>query len=61
MIKGQLIPCTVVLYDKEGTIQRSGCLITKCWIYMAPRSYIPRLRQWPYLGEIMKNAIENRC
>ena len=24
--KAQLIPCTVVLYDKRGTIQRAGCL-----------------------------------
>ena len=24
--KAQLIPCTVVLYDKEGTNQRAGCL-----------------------------------
>ena len=24
--KAQLIPCTVVLYDKGGTNQRAGCL-----------------------------------
>ena len=23
--QAELIPCTVVLYDKEGTIQRAGC------------------------------------
>ena len=23
--QAQLIPCTVVLYDKGGTIQRAGC------------------------------------
>ena len=57
MIKAQLIPCTVVIYDKGGTIQRAGCLIIKCWIYMASRSHIPRPPR-SYLGEIMKKAIQ---
>ena len=29
---------TVVLYDKGGTIQRVGCLITGCQIKMASRN-----------------------
>ena len=30
--QAQLIPCTVVLYDKEVTIQRAGFLFTSCQI-----------------------------
>ena len=26
----QLIPCTEVLNDKGGTIQRAGCMISEC-------------------------------
>ena len=36
-----MIPCTVhtvVLYDKGGTIQRAGCLVTGCQIKVASRS-----------------------
>ena len=31
----QLILCTVVIYDKGGTFQRAGCLVTGCQIRMA--------------------------
>ena len=38
--QAQLIPCTVVLYDKGGTIQRADCLVTRCQIKMATETQI---------------------
>ena len=37
---------TVVLYDKGGTIQRAGCLVTGCQIKMASEAVV--LGQWPH-------------
>ena len=36
--QAQIIPCTVVIYGKGGTIQRSGCLVTGSQIKMASKS-----------------------
>ena len=37
--KAQFKPCTVVLYDKGCTIQRTGCLVTGYHIQVASRSH----------------------
>ena len=34
----QLIPCTVVLYDKGGKIQQPGYLVTECWTKIANKT-----------------------
>ena len=40
--QAQLLPCTVVLYDNGGTIQRAGCPVTGCQIKMTSRSRTSR-------------------
>ena len=32
-----LYKCTMIFYDKGGTIQRAGCLVTRCQIKVAER------------------------
>ena len=39
---GAVYTCTVVLYDKGGTIQQAGCLVTGCQIKVASRSHSSR-------------------
>ena len=53
----QLIPCTMVLYDKGGTIQRAGCLVTGCQIKVASRSYSSR----PMASPIRENKKKVVC
>ena len=54
----QLIPCTVVLYDKGGTIERAGCLVTGCQIKVAPRSHSSRPMASPMYGIIINHSLK---